>query len=162
MSTNVTKYEFSGSTALPEAFDPSQQEGSSFSLLPVGEYKVEITEASINDTKNGSGLRLNATTRVLEGEHEGRYLFHGITITNPSPMAVDIGKKQLKDLCVACGITQVVEDVDIFKFKPFLAKVGIQSDKTGMYQDQNRITRVKPLTSEPQTPSGRLKDEVPY
>jgi Protein of unknown function (DUF669) len=141
----MSKYEFNGLSALPETFDPSQQEGSSFNPIPAGEYTLEIIEASVNEARNGNGDRLNLTCKVIEGEHENRYVWHGITLTNSSTQAVEIGRKQLKDLCVACAITDPVTDAEVFKFKPFLARVVIRVDKDGVYADQNKIARVLPL-----------------
>jgi hypothetical protein len=165
-------YTFSGKTELPETFDPSQQKGSDFEPLPRDDYTVEIIEASIDEARNGSGLRANFTMRVVEGPREGRYIWHGITISNPSTQAVEIGKKQLKDLCNACGIKDVVQDIGVFLHIPIKVRVAIKIDPQGVYSDRNVVTRIVPLAAaapngsvnhgKPQPLSARLKDEISY
>jgi len=61
-----------------------------------------------------------------------------------------------------------VSDVEVFKFIPCQIKVGIEKDKSGVYPDKNRISRVLPLedtkankTAEPKAAaSASAKPEV--
>ena len=39
--------------------------------------------------------------------------------------AQDIARRQIKDLCVALGITEQVTDPEVFLFKPVKVRVGI-------------------------------------
>jgi hypothetical protein len=61
-------------------------------------------------------------------------------------MAQDIARRRLKDICTAFDITEQVSDPEVFKFKPAKVRIGIQSDKNGQFDDQNRIKRVSSLT----------------
>src|SRR5215471_17477159 len=132
-------------TALPEAFDPETQEGSHFDVVPIGTYTAQVVDACVAQPKSGDGHYVGLTWQITEGEHEGRYVWQRITFLHSSTQAVEIGRRQFKDLCVATGVSEQVSDVEIFKFKTCRLKVGIQKDKQGVYPDQNRVSRILPL-----------------
>jgi len=143
--------EHSETTLLPEAFDPQQQEGSHFDLVPAGWYDAQIIEATVcqSQTAKGSGHYLKLSWQITEeGDYENRYVWQNITfLHDKSVQAVEIGRRNFKDLCDATSISEQVSDVSIFKFKPCRIRVGIAKDKDGLYDDQNKVTRVKPLNS---------------
>jgi hypothetical protein len=58
----------------------------------------------------------------------------------------------LKDICIALGINEQVTDPEVFKFKPARLQIGVQSDKYGQFDNQNRIKRVRPLEDVEPTP----------
>ena len=130
-------------TALPETFDPATQEGSRFNLLPVSWYKAQITDASVSQPQSGDGWGINLTWQITEGEHEGRYVWQWITVTHSSAQATAIGRQHFKDLCVATGINEQVTDVAVFKFIPCQIRVGIEQDKSGIYDDKNKVSRIR-------------------
>jgi Protein of unknown function (DUF669) len=132
------------STLLNEPFDSDNEEGSKFTLLPVGTYKAEIYVATIGPTKTGRGQVVNITWRIVEGEGEGRNLFQTVLIDHDSPEAKRIGRAMFKDICVACEVTGQVTDLEALYSKPCAIKVGIQVDKAGNYEDRNRVQRVLP------------------
>jgi hypothetical protein len=131
-------------TALPETFDPQVEEGSSFDLLPVGSYSAQVVDACVAKPQSGDGYYVGLSWQVTEGEYENRYVFQRITFLHSSVQAVTIGRHQFKDLCVATGVSEQVTDVSVFKFIPCTIKVGIERDKQGIYDDKNRVSRVKP------------------
>jgi hypothetical protein len=132
-------------TALPEVFDPETQEGTHFDVLPVGSYIAQVVDACVAQPKSGDGHYVGLSWQITEGEHEGRYVFQRITFLHSSTQAVEIGRRQFKDLCVATGVSEQVSDVEVFKYIPCKLKVGIQKDKQGVYADQNRVSRILPL-----------------
>jgi hypothetical protein len=148
-------------TALPETFDPAIQEGSKFDLLPIGIYTAQITDASVSQPKSGDGWGINLTWQITEGEHEGRYVFQRITFVHSSTQAVEIGRRQVKDLCVATGVNEQVTDVAVFKFIPCQIKVGIEQDKTGQYDDKNRVSRVWHIDTPVKQPKPPTKSAQP-
>jgi hypothetical protein len=99
-----------------EIFDPSQYEGSAYDLLPIGIYSAQIIEAEVTvpQTQDGQGVKL--VWSITEGEHEKRQVWQHITFQHSSTQAQDIGRRQLKDLCIACGITTNISNPDPFKF----------------------------------------------
>jgi Protein of unknown function (DUF669) len=132
-------------TALPEVFDPETQEGTHFDVLSVGPYVAQVVDASVAQPKSGDGYYIGLSWQVTEGEYEGRYVFQRITFLHSNTQAVDIGRRQFKDLCVATGVSEQVKDVEVFKYIPCKLKVGIEKDKSGVYPDKNRVSRILPL-----------------
>jgi hypothetical protein len=147
------------STALPETFDPETQEGSQFNVLPKGEYVAQVIDVKVSPHSTGDGYGINLTWQICEGEHENRCVFQHITFQHSSAQAQQIGRQQLKDLCVATGVTEHVNDVEIFKFIPCRIRLGIEKDRDGIHDDKNKVARVLPLeppaqqTPEPAKPA---------
>jgi hypothetical protein len=134
-------------TALPEAFHPEEQEGSEFNVLPKGEYVAQVIDVKVSPHSTGDGYGINLTWQIGEGEHENRCVFQHITFQHSSAQAQQIGRQQLKDLCVATGIHEQVSDVEVFKFIPCRIRLGIKKDSDGI--DQNKVSRVLPLEPPP-------------
>ena len=132
------------STQLPEDFVPENQEGNSWDLIPDGEYVAEIVEASVTQPRNGDGFYIALTWKIADGDYQGRYIWQRITFLHSNEQAQSIGRKTLKDLCVALGVQEHVEDVEVFLFKPACVKVGVEKDKTGQYDEKNKVKRVLP------------------
>src|SRR5262249_28578322 len=111
-------------------------------------------DASVYQPQSGDGWQIGLTWKIDEGPHEGRYVFQNITFVHSNTQAVQIGRRQFKDLCVATGISEQVADVEQFKFIRCRIKVGIERDtKQGIYPDKNRVSRILPLedTKSPKT-----------
>src|SRR6478672_2425366 len=133
------------STQLPEDFVPENQEGNSWDLIPDGEYVAEIVEASVTQPRNGDGYYIALTWKIADGDYQGRYIWQRVTFLHSNEQAQSIGRKALKDLCVALSVQEHVEDVEVFLFKPARIKVGVEKDKTGQYDDKNKVKRVLPI-----------------
>jgi Protein of unknown function (DUF669) len=133
------------SNFLPEDFLPESQEGNSWLLIPDGEYVAEIVEAKVAQPKNGDGHFISLTWKLSDGDYEGRQIWQRVTFLHSNEQAQTIGRKTLKDVCVALGVNEHVKDVSVLLFKPARIRVGIEKDKTGQYEDKNRIKRVLPL-----------------
>ena len=127
-------------------FDPESQEGSHFDLIPAGSYVAEIIEAEITQPRSGDGHMLKLTWRVTEGPYEGRQVWQTLCYQHSKAQTQEIARRTLKDICVALDVNQQVNDPEIFKFKPARIRVSIESDKSGQYDDQNKIRRISPLT----------------
>ena len=147
------------STLFPETFDPTTQEGNSWDVMPVGEYVAQIVEASIQQPHSGDGYYLALTWKIIKGKYEGRQVWQRITYLHSSEQAQTIGRKMLKDLCVATGVADQVDDAEVFLFKPVRIRLGIERDKQGIYPDKNRISRILPLeakSEEPEQPAKKV------
>jgi Protein of unknown function (DUF669) len=139
---------------LPEPFDPNSQDGSSWELIPVGEYPASIVEIGVMQPQSGNGYYIAITWKIDEGEYDGRQVWQRLTFVHSSEQAQAIGRKQLKDLTVACGVTEHIENVDVFLFKRCKIKVGVERDKAGVYDDKNKVMRILPLADVvPPTPA---------
>jgi hypothetical protein len=134
-------------------FDPEQQEGSHFELLPVGDYSAEIVDAVISQPKSGDGHMLSLTWKICDGDYEKRQIWQRLCYQHSNPTTQDMARRFLKDLCTALDINQQITDPEVFKFKPVRVRVGIESDKNGQYDDQNNIKRVHPLSAGPESAS---------
>jgi len=139
-------------TQCPETFDPETQEGNSWELLPVAEYVAQVVEASIQQPNSGDGYYLALVWKIIKGDYEGRQVWQRITYLHSSEQAQTIGRKMLKDLCVATGVAEQVDDAEVFLFKPVRIRVGIERDKQGVYADKNRISRILPLEAKSEEP----------
>ena len=139
-------------TELPEIFDPETQEGNSWDLLPVGEYSAQIIEANVLQPKSRDGYYLALTWKIAEGEFEGRELWDRITYTHSNEQAQTIGRKTLKDLCVALDVNEQINDAEVFLFKLARIRLGIEKDKQGLYPDKNKVSRILPLEPRPAAP----------
>lgn len=62
---------------LDEVFAQTEapSESKSFDEPPDGRYNVQVAKAEIKTSKNGNRY-LSLQLRILDGDHEGRYLFH--------------------------------------------------------------------------------------
>ena len=147
------------STEFPEIFDPETQEGNS--PLPVGEYVAQVVEASIQQPNSGDGYHLALTWKIIEGDYGGRQVWQRITYLHSSEQAQTIGRKMLKDLCVATGVAEQVDDAEVFLFKPVRIRLGIERDKQGVYPDKNRISRILPLEAKSKEPEQPEQPEQP-
>ena len=113
------------STQFPETFDPATQKGNVWDVLPLSEYVAQAVEAIIQQPKSGDGYYLGLTWKVIEGDYEGRQVWQRITYLHSSEQAQTIGRKTLKDLCVATDVAEQVDDAEVFLFKPLRIRLGI-------------------------------------
>ncbi len=93
------------------ADDLPQGEGGDFKSLPAGWYTASISEASLNDTKSGTGQYIKLRYDITGPTHEGRVIFGNMNIRNANPKAESIGLQQLGDVMRALGL-ESVQDTD--------------------------------------------------
>jgi Protein of unknown function (DUF669) len=139
-------------TEFPEIFDPGTQGGNSWDPLPAGVYVAQIVEASVLRPKSGDGCYLAITWKIAEGEFEGRQVWDRITFVHSNEQAQTIGRKTLKDLCVALDVNEQINDAEVFLFKLARIRLGIEKDKQGLYPDKNKVSRILPLEPRPAAP----------
>ncbi len=120
----------------------NQEEMDDFSVVPVGEYNVQIVKSEIKDTKDKTGKRLNFQFKILDGDYKGRILFTGLNIVNPNPTAVEISKKELTSICKACGKPEIQDTAELHNI-PLTVKVKIVP-ASGNYPEKNEITKYSP------------------
>jgi hypothetical protein len=130
----------------PEEFDPSQESGSGgFEPLPPGAYTATVVKADIETPKSGNGHMLSLQWKVIDGEYENRLIFQRCVISHSNETAQRIGRGQIKDICDALGMKAAVRDSDEFLHQTAILKLGIEHDKSGLYEDKNKVVRVLPL-----------------
>lgn len=116
--------------------DPTPK--SDFDTLPAGPYQVIITDSEIKQTKDGSGSYLNITLEVQSGEFQGRKIWEMIMLQSDKQNAVASGQRMLSQICHAVNVLQVKDSADLH-YKPLIAVLRIEKDKTGNYPDRNRV-----------------------
>lgn len=148
-------------------FDPintnDYKDANNMDLIPNGIYKMQVKEAEVCTSKNGSGQYIKMTWEIVEGTYAKRIIFQNINIRNTSANAEKIGRGQLARVLTSMGIT-VCNNTDQLLYKPVMGKIGVEVDKTGQYEDRNKVISTSPYSSndvvvpnnvetEPSTPS---------
>ena len=96
------------SSALGQNFTPDEHDQrDSFGIIPTGMYSVMVETAEMKNGTNEGATYLDCVLQIVDGDHNGRKLFHKITITNNSDKAVEIGHRELAQLGSACGVLSV-------------------------------------------------------
>src|SRR5262245_6787564 len=107
-----------------------------FDTVPAGWYNVMADGSEVKPTKNGDGAYLQVSFKILDGQFANRKLFARFNLRNASPVAQEIGHKQLSAFAHAVGHL-VVADSSELHGKPLKVKVKIRKDQSGEYEDQN-------------------------
>jgi len=124
-------------------FNANDYEAGSFEPLPAGEYTAMVTESEIKATSAGTGSYLKCKITVLEGQYKNRTVFCNFNLENPSAEAVNIGKRQLADLCRAVDIIHPKDSVELHN-KPFIAVLSVKPAE-GKYNASNDVKGYKPI-----------------
>ena len=130
-----------------QKLDLSNVKVQSFEPIPEGDYLVACTNASVKDTKDGSGEYINCEFTVCGSQFDGRKIFQMFNIKNKNVQAVEIGLSQLKGFMLAAGcVDMVLTDVSLLEGRKANAKVKIKLDS--QYGDKNTISYFKPASKE--------------
>jgi hypothetical protein len=149
------------STYLDTAFETEKEEGTpAFELLPRDRYTAEVYEAKAGPTKNGKGYSVSLTWRIAEGEYEGRTVFQSVLLQHDNPDAMKWGRQRFKDVLIALGIHDDVNDLTVLYNIPATICVIQKEDKTGQYGPKNEINRVMPLVTRPFAPLFKKDDPI--
>jgi len=107
--------------------DASQAQAE-YTPIPEGDYTLVIEKAETKPTKAGTGERLNLQFKVDGGDFDGRKVFHGLNIRNPSDVAVAIAKKELHALLTLCKVAKITTADELVGLS-FVAKVKVKRDE---------------------------------
>ena len=122
-------------------FKMTEQDTSQSSVLPLGNFALEVSASEVKKTSAGTGTYLATTMDVLEPvEFAGRKVFYNFNLENPNPVAEKIGKDELAKLCRAIGLEQDPDDSEELHFKRFVAKIGLEKAQEG-YDPKNKPVR---------------------
>lgn len=144
---------------LPGSFNSEEHDDmDSYDIIPEGEYVAMIDESTIKPTKkaleeagnnadlpleNYSGLRLNLRFKIMGGDYDGKYIFNGLNIKNPNPVAVEISQKELATICRAVGKVSIQDSAELHN-TPMSIKVKVKP-ATAQYEAQNAIKSYEPF-----------------
>lgn len=104
--------------------------------LPAGKYKCVITASEEKPTRAMTGTKLALTMQVIEGPHQGAYLYDNLNVNNPSATAQEIAQRQLSAICRAVGVLTPDDSSDLHN-KPLMVTVKVEN--TEQYGAQNKV-----------------------
>lgn len=134
-------------------FDSSQVEPSApIEPLPAGEYKVQIVQSEMKETKNGSGQMLVLEMDVIDnGEFANRKIWDRLNIINANKTAQEIAQRTLSSICHAVGIIGQLTDSEQLHFKPMTIKVAVREHNDNLYND---VKSYRAASGQAPTPAG--------
>ena len=138
-----------------------------FDIIQPGIYKAVITEAELVANKTTQGSHIKIIWQLLNGSN--RLLWDNITVANANVKAAQIGRENLKRICVAFGIKHLTDPAQLVG-KTANIKVIVTKDKASG-EDRNNIRDYKavnaPVTEKAEAPVEAVKvsvdtDEIPW
>jgi len=115
-----------------------------FTLLPIGDYPVVISESSdsIKNSK-GTGEYIKLTYVVLEGEYKGRKIWENLSLVHENPITVKIARQSLSAICRCVGVMHPQDTAELHNI-PFRISVGINPGNNG-FKESNGILEYMPM-----------------
>ena len=97
-------------------------------LLPAGIYRMRISTAETRASKAGPYMLAFAMTVIEPSEYEGKRHYENLNLQHASAQVRQIAVQQLKQICLACGITQAKKPSDLID-RECVVTVAIKPDK---------------------------------
>ena len=109
-----------------ESIEPNR----TFEVIPAGDYPAIITEFDEVDTKDGTGKRCNLKLQIIDGKFQNRTLFDSLNTTNKVAIAQQIGRQQLKSICVALNHPNPQNSSELLN-KALMITIKVGKDQNG-------------------------------
>lgn len=130
---------------LPGVFRPEETDENPFAPIPDAWYEAELIKSEMKDTNDKTGKYLACNWKVMDGDHEGRFIFANLNLVNKSDTAVKIAQADLKKICMAVGHEGELEDsLDLHNI-PIMIKVTIKPE-TAQWPAKNEIKDYKSIS----------------
>ena len=132
---------------LPQAANTPENNESldDVSAIPAGDYLIHMAKNEYKATKSKTGYYLAITWKVISPEQfKGKILFSNLNLDNPSPVAVEIARKELNSICQAANKVGV-QDADELLNTPIVGVVVVDSSNPN-YPPSNKIRGYKPAS----------------
>jgi len=101
-------------------------------ILPAGEYTMQIVQSELRITKAGTGQYLWLEFDVLSGPSApGRKFWERLNIENPNEQTKKIALSQLLAICKAAGFAFPPSDSQELHFKPIKVVIKHKENKQG-------------------------------
>jgi hypothetical protein len=113
----------------------------SYDLVPEGWYNATITKAELNNTKAGTGQKIDMRYDIVGPTHQGRVVFGTVNVRNQSQKAEEIGRQQLGEIMRAVGLAKI-QDTDELVGGSICVRVKIKPAENG-YDARNEVTGFK-------------------
>ena len=101
-----------------------------YTVLPEGQYLVEITQSQYKQTKAGDGNYLEFEYTVLDGEQKGSLHWDRLCLEHPSPKATRRAHAALSAICHSVGVMNFRDTVELHHL-PFQITVKNKTDDAG-------------------------------
>lgn len=117
--------------------------------LPRGMYQVIVMASDLKPTQAGTGEYIELTLQVVDGEHSGRRVWDRLNVSNPNKTAEEIAKRQLQELCLAAGVTNLTDTEQLHDI-PVLAEIDLdRKDPTrNRVMGYGSVGAAKPVASQ--------------
>lgn len=112
----------------------------SYDAIPAGLYTAKVTDASLQDTKSGTGQYIRLRFDIMGPSHQGRVVFTNLNIRNQNPKAEEIGMQQMGDLMRAIGLPKVM---DTDQFIGGVCQIKVTVSNSEQYGTQNEVKAFK-------------------
>ena len=109
----------------------------SYDLIPEGWYSATITKAELNNTKAGTGQKIDMRYDITGPMQQGRVVFGTINVRNQSERAEAIGRQQLGEIMRAVGLDKI-NDSDELIGGSLCIRVKIKPAENG-YDARNEV-----------------------
>lgn len=113
----------------------------SFDPIPAGWYSATIAKAELNNTKSGTGQKIDLRFDIVGPTHQGRVVFGTVNVRNQSQKAEEIGRQRLGEIMRAVGLSKI-NDSDELVGAPICIRVKIQPAENG-YDARNEVSGFK-------------------
>lgn len=122
-----------------QQFNADEFAPSAFAPIPAGSYKAILTSLDLKDSKSG-GKYLSGKFQIVDGDHSDRVIFANYNVENANPAAVEIGKRELADLCRGVGVSSPKSEEELMN-RPLIIKIGIDKNDA----ERNVVKGYKPI-----------------
>ena len=118
----------------------------SFGLIPDGWYPAIVKEATLSNTKDGTGKYITINFQILEGEYNGRRVYSEIiNIVNKNPVAEDIARKTLAQIMTAVGLATIADTDDLINAP---MDIFVSTKKSDQFGDKNQATKFRQINDQ--------------
>lgn len=134
--------------------DLSTYTASTGQLEPIPEnwYPLAVTKTEVGQTKEGTGVKLSLTLKVMEGQFANRTIFDMLNIRNTNKDTEKWARETLRAYTDAMNLPPNLPDSDMMLNIPIMCKVGIKRSEG--YDPRNVIRTIRPMGFNPNMPTG--------
>jgi Protein of unknown function (DUF669) len=134
--------------------------GSTYELLPNGEYTLQLISYQVKRTLDGTGEKIDAVIEVVSGPLESRKIFETYNTRNKNSQAVTISIGNIKALCLSCGVDfkEACTEFDLVLYKPFNAYVVAKQE----IDKATKAPKINPTTGEPYPARNKISKYIPH
>lgn len=113
------------------SFDPNRHAaGAAMEPLPDGQYTMTVIDSERRTPRSGDGQYIQLALRVMNGNHEGRVIFHRLHVVTANATTRRIAEAELASICRAAGINKLNDTAQLHSI-PIIVTLGHRRDAGG-------------------------------